>query len=86
MGKRVSAVTGSMSLYSTRPNVRLGTSKSLLKDYRLNRSVLVTNYPLSSVNNYTINKSTGLLKNGFVNKVGNYQTLVIDSIKILKLN
>lgn len=86
MGKQVSAVTTSMSLYTTIPNVHFGTSQSLVNVYNLNRAVLVTNLLyLRGVNNNTINKSTGLLKNGFINKIGD-GALMVNSIKILKLN
>lgn len=86
MGKQVSVVTGSMSLYSTRPNVRLGSSSSFASGYLLNRALVVTNRQSVNIKGLTINKSTGLMKNGFINKVGNYQYVTANSIKSIKLN
>ena len=83
MGKSISAVTRNMSLYSTRPNVRLGTSQSLQKSWFLNRALVVTNRTPYDTQILTSNKSTSLMKNGFVNKVGNYQNVKSISVKTL---
>ena len=85
MGKSVSVVTGSMSLYSTRPNVRVGSSSSLQKWYNLNRAVLVSN--TMNGNNYsTTTKSTALIKNGFINKFGNNVNIYYNSMKVIPFN
>ena len=65
MGKQVSAVTGSMRLYSTRPNARIGSSSSLASNYFLNRAVIIIKSNNNS-NYITSNKSTSLLKNGII--------------------
>ena len=85
MGKQVSAVTGSMKAYSTRPNVRVGSSSSLMKWYNLNRAVLVSN--TANGNNYsTTTKSTALMKNGFINKFGNNVNIYKYSMKVIPFN
>ena len=65
MGKQVSVVTGSMSLYSTRPNAPIGTSQGLASGYLLNRAVVVNNSKKYN-NRNTVNNSTSLMKNGFL--------------------
>lgn len=85
MGKQVSGVTGSMRLYSTRPNARTGSSSSLASNYLLNRALVVSNTTYG--NNFsTTNNSTSLLKNGFINKFGNNVQIFILSTKVIPFN
>ena len=60
------SVGRSARAYGTRPNIPIGNSKSLMKIYSLNKSVIATNNKLVLAGYAkSLNNSKGLMKNGF---------------------